>query len=765
MDEPASKQQNDQIVAVDTQPAQLRRASSEWFPMAGGGETADGGAGDIGALLLSAVRRSKLWIACVFVLISAIAAPGVWLLNKPVFRATASVRVSPVVSRLVFKTEDNGIVPLYRSFRNTQVSIILGKAVLDRVLDREDVQHTLWFREPPRATLGFRPSRLYRLRDSLTVRAQRDSELIAVSLSAQRAADAKLLVDSVVEEYKKYSDETLKQRDVQRLDTLARERDRLQKEIDGLVATKFRVSSRLGTVDPEQLRSQLSIQLHVLESQFQSLSRDRSIAQWDLERATAGEQQAAAAGIGSEEKGEVEDSAEVNRSATYMMDSEWRKLNVAVETAGYQLEIARQRYGESHPRIAQLVAGLEHAEHLVKNRELQLDDPAFPVGPRIAAGAGNNTGVLTVDMLRKGLARLDQQLALLRGDADKQRAKVLDAGDIAKEIAHYGEEIRYKSDMYEAVRNRLNALKMEGKAPARIGIAAFAILPSMPYKDRRILLVVMALCGALAVGVGVACLRGMLDPRIREVVDVRASTQVPFLGQLPLFGPEEDLLSDDNVAVAESARMVRTALLQRLGVSNRRVVLITSSSSCAGKTSVAILLSKSLAQVGKRILLVEGDLRRPSLAERLNIQNNVGLAALLNGQATDSEAISPTRISGLDVLIAGDLPESFNSELLANGVFSACLKRWKQTYDFILLDSPPVLPVADARILSRHADGTIMVLRAAHCRRAEVAQTYADLSSAGGKLMGTVLVGVPAGAHYGYYGGYPTYASKPALKS
>ena len=734
--------------------------------MAGGaGEGAGYGAGvemSFGShvALLPMFLRSKWWIAGVFLLVASIALPAIWLLTKPQYRATSVVRVSPVVSRLVFKTEDNGIVPLYRSYRNTQVSIILGKTVLERVLDRDDVQKTRWYRHPPTRLFGTPQSHLERLRKDFYVRTRRDTELVDVSLATALAGDATVLVDAVVEEYKIYSDETLKQHDIQRLETLARERDRLQKEIDGLVATKFRVASRLGTVDPEELRSQLSIQLNDLETKFETLSRARSISLWDFERLAALRQRQE-----EEEAGSVQDEAgasEDDASTRYMADFEWRKLNLGLESARYQLEVAHQRYGESHPRISQLVASLDHAGGLVTKREEQLDATHGQPGLDVEPGAD---GGVTPEMLEQQLARFDHQLGLLKDGIARQRTKVLDAGEIAKDIAHYGEEIRYKSDMYEAVRTRLNALKMEGKAPARISIAAYAIKPSQPYKDRRILLTAIALLGAMVSGLGVAYLRGALDPRIREAVDVRGSTHVPFLGQLPTFSPQHDLMSDENMFVAESVRMVRTALLERLSGSGRRVVLITSSSSCAGKTSVAILLAKSMAQVGKRILLVEGDLRRPSIGPRLGLERSVGLGALLMGDASDDDAIASTKISGLDVLLAGDLPDSFNAELLANGVFSGCLTRWKETYDYILLDSPPVLAVADARILARHADGTIMVLRSAHCRRAEVIQTYSDLAAAGGELLGTVLVGVSASGVNGYYQAYSSYGNQPALKA
>ncbi len=167
--------------------------------------------------------------------------------------------------------------------------------------------------------------------------------------------------------------------------------------------------------------------------------------------------------------------------------------------------------------------------------------------------------------------------------------------------------------------------------------------------------------------------------------------------------------------------------------------------------------------LGKKTLLVEADLRRPSLSLRMKVESSAGFASLLTGRDKEEKTIVASGIADLDVLPAGECPPDFNAELLANGVFSSCLTRWKQRYDFVILDSPPVLPVADARILAGQADGTIMVLRASHTRRVEVVQAYADLSAAGGRLMGTILVGVDSLSDGGYNSDYS--AGVPCLAS
>jgi capsular exopolysaccharide synthesis family protein len=206
---------------------------------------------------------------------------------------------------------------------------------------------------------------------------------------------------------------------------------------------------------------------------------------------------------------------------------------------------------------------------------------------------------------------------------------------------------------------------------------------------------------------------------------------------------------------AEYVRMVRTALLQRLEEGGGKVVQITSAGSGSGKTTLAVMLAESLARCGKKVLLVDADLRNPSIHERCDIAAEPGLLGVLKARVGDPEAIVKPGQSGISVLPIGKVSAEIDGELLANGVLAACLRRWCGQFDLVLLDSAPVLPVADARILSRLVDGTILVVREKHCHRAGVADALAQLGASGGALLGMVFVGSRLGGAYG--GGYYDY--------
>ncbi len=713
---------------------------------------APSGRGPSTALSVSAMLRSKWLVLGIFLLVTGAAIPVIWLFMQPTYKAKAAVRVRPVVPVMMFQTEDTGMVPLYQSYLNTQVDIILRPIVLQRVLDRPQVQQTGWYDEQVRTVrtvLGGTPStRLERLGEALSVRPRRGTELIDVSMTGLDPRDAQVIVNAVVDEYKKFTDEAIGEIDNQRFEKLTAERLRSQKAIEGLVATKFNLSKQVGAVDPEQLRSELATQLSVLTSQKDELRRELASARWELEQlGTPPDSDAASNPAGVADSEEATDDKLQLRQAS---DSEWRALNLRLESTRHELKVARQQYGESHPRIRQLLANVEYAERLLAERVDQLADQPPVVLPQ--GGAVSESAVVFRDraMLEWVIPKQEQELQRLDEDIKDLSSKLGRAGDIAQQIAQLDEEIRQAREFYETIRVRLQELSMESKAFARISVARHAIAPSEPSRDRRMLLSAMAMGGATLLGLAVAYLRASTDPKIREAGDVQYTVRAPFLGQMPVLPARRSRSVDYGAASIESMRMVRTALLKRLIGTEDRVVLITSSASRAGKTSVAIELAASLAQLGKRTLLVEADLRRPAFSDRLGLAANAGLAALLTGDVSDSEVIVPGSVPRLDVLPAGKRPPDYNAELLANGVLTACLSRWKEKYEFVLLDSPPVLPVADARILAGQADGTILVLRASHCRRADVIQAYGDLSAAGGTLLGMVLVGARTGRGYSY---------------
>jgi capsular exopolysaccharide synthesis family protein len=191
-------------------------------------------------------------------------------------------------------------------------------------------------------------------------------------------------------------------------------------------------------------------------------------------------------------------------------------------------------------------------------------------------------------------------------------------------------------------------------------------------------------------------------------------------------------------------------------------VVITSPSAGEGKSTTSCNLAITLAQAGVRTILVEADLRRPRVADYMGLEGAVGVTSVLTGVASLDEALQPWGRNSLWVLASGPLPPN-PSEVLGSHQMSELLKSLEDRADVIVLDSPPLLPVTDAAVLARQADGAVLVVRHGRTRREQVTRALEALKGVDAKLLGTILnwaaVKGPDAESYGYGAGY--YSTRP----
>ena len=275
-----------------------------------------------------------------------------------------------------------------------------------------------------------------------------------------------------------------------------------------------------------------------------------------------------------------------------------------------------------------------------------------------------------------------------------------------------------------------------------------------------------ALVGALAgllLGLLLVLLRIRLRARMSSSGDVKTATpEIPFVTAIPAHGSGKgrrraariELISGGDWQVAESYRALRAWLRVAGGPEASRTVLITSAVAAEGKTTVTANLAVSLAQAGERVLIVDCDLRHPNIHELFDASNAIGVTSLVMGTATLDAAIHKVSIPGgaLDVLPAGELTVS-PAEILASREASNLFAQLKTRYDYVLVDSPPVLPVADALTLSQSVDQVLLVVRARRTRIPDFRQAGSLLRQFGAPLRAAVLVGARherARRGYGY---------------
>lgn len=320
---------------------------------------------------------------------------------------------------------------------------------------------------------------------------------------------------------------------------------------------------------------------------------------------------------------------------------------------------------------------------------------------------------------------------------------------------------------------------LEGaSSPIEVVPMASAALSTITVKPQPLLYVALGLLIGLVIGLGVAVIRNQFDTRVRTAEDVERGFDEPVLGVLPqskvLSRAEPDI--DGDFRASEALRKLRTNLRFVNIDQELRCIIITSPGAGEGKSSVASSLARVMALAGQEVLLVEADLRRPTVGATFGVRENVGLTQVLAGTVPLEDAVASTDTPGLHVLPAGETPPN-PSELLGSQRMKDLLGFLRSWY-FVIVDAPPLLPVTDGALLTRDADGALVVAAARKTGTEQLRQAIGTVEQVQGRVLGIVLNGAASGRfsrlkygdpEYGYgsyssrYGDYrANNAKKPA---
>lgn len=296
-------------------------------------------------------------------------------------------------------------------------------------------------------------------------------------------------------------------------------------------------------------------------------------------------------------------------------------------------------------------------------------------------------------------------------------------------------------------------------SPVKVSAAVPASLPHAPVSPRVPLNLALGLLVGVVVGATYATARHQFDTSIKTTEELSAITNSSPLGLVRHHSgiPAQPLVAlDASGPVVEDFRSIRTSL-QFIDVDERRhSIVISSTRSEEGKSVTACNLAIAMAQDDRSVCLVEGDLRRPQVASMLGIDGSVGLSDVVANRIDLDGALVPWDRGLLTVLPAGTRPPD-PSSLLGSTAVRSLLETLASRFDIVIIDAPPLLPVSDAAVLSRFADGVVLVTRSGFTRRDQIRRAVESLQQAGGRLLGVVLTQVPAralqrhiGSSYGY---------------
>lgn len=317
------------------------------------------------------------------------------------------------------------------------------------------------------------------------------------------------------------------------------------------------------------------------------------------------------------------------------------------------------------------------------------------------------------------------------------------------------------SDEFVAMVRELETPENGASPDARVIVEQRASIPDHPVvpKTARNLAIGAAL--GLLLGIGLAVVRDLLDNTVKDRETLESITGAGIVGSIPLDKDRRKQpaisFENDNSAIAEAFRKLRTNL-QFLAVDNPpRVIVVTSSMPSEGKSTTAINIALALAEAEHSVALVDGDMRRPSLHRYLYLVGAVGFSTVLSGGVTLPEALQKTRFPGLSVLTSGAIPPN-PSELLGSLSARKLLVELRASFDYVIVDSTPLLAVTDAAILAAGADGVLIMARFGQTKRDQLSHAVGSLEGVGAPLLGAVFTLMPTRGssaysyNYTYYG-------------
>ncbi len=681
-----------------------------------------------------------------------VAGPAAWyLVPQSKYRAQATLQVvaqSPQILFKVIESQGNGGEE-YKRYQKTQVNLVKSRLVLNAALQQEGVARYALIRSEPD------PPKY--LQEKLEVGFVGESELMEIALSGDDPKELAGLVNAIK---KAYMDEVV---DVELKGRTARydHLTKLEKEYNDLLKGRRETLRKLAETVGSDNRTTLAMkQQYALES-VASIRNELLEVQSKKRRLEA----QLKAQVSGDEPLTLTSGRRISpRDIDRMIDEDPAVLNMMDQLAELQQKLsvetihARQvvRRPGSEPVIKSLRSQVDGAQKALARMRQEARPGAIRKLQELEH-SGQQTqkdeGQQELAMLDVLERQLDDEIKHLSDGNQTLTVQTLDLQDKQDEIAKLQEAA-------SKIGSEVEALRVELKAPPRIRVLEDAVVPRTRDDKKRYMMI-----GLITLGSFFGSLLGIafLELRTLKVDTMEAVSGIlglQVVGSLPVLpsrvrsGRAIARNSKDRIwhnLLLESIDAVRTMLVHAARTSSYRIVMIASAEAGEGKTSLASHLATSLGRCGHTTLLIDADFRNPSIHRLFDLPSEPGLAEVLRAEIETEAAISATPIEELKVLAAGRCDERL-IRLLARGDLGAVFARLKDQFDFVIVDTSPILPVADALIVAQQSDAVLFSIFQERSHQAKVLSALHRLQTLGIDVLGAVVMG-GEGSPYGtdYY--------------
>jgi succinoglycan biosynthesis transport protein ExoP len=676
----------------------------------------------------------------------------------PVYRASATLLIESQAANVVSIQEVYGLDTRNSDYLATQTAIMGGRPIAEAVVDALglveqpefrpqdqrsliDVKWRSWLpfgmqKEASPSPQNEREFAVDAYLDKLSIEPVRETQLVHVQFDS---ADPNLAARVADAHAKAYIDSTFNRRaDATKsaAEWLAARVDSLRKDLQASEASLQAYREQEQIVDVSGLKSLPAAEISNLSTRLLEVRQGLATAQIAYLQVTP------AAGQGADLLG----------VPALLADEGMRRAREAQEKAQQAVAELEKRYGPSSPKMIAAQSDLAEA---TKNLTRQAQNVVEGIKKRYEAAKSEERAIVAA-LNRAGqqyqkVGRKESKLETLQRAVDTNR------------------------QLYDLFFKRLSETSATGDlASARASIVAPAVVPRLPAKPRKSLIVSIAVLLTLLFGIGVAFLLASLENTVKSSGDVEEKLKRPLLGIVPLLRSQAlraastigktDETKNTDPRFAEAMRTVRTAISLDNLDKPHKIIVVTSTVGNEGKSVFALNLAVAFGRA-ERTLLLDGDMRRPAVGRMLGLPRDApGLSELLTDHARLAECVTATVVADLEVLPTGFAPPD-PLQVLSSSRMASALKVLAHRYSRIVIDCPPILPVSDAAVLSKYADCVLYVVKSDATKVPQIRNGLALLERVNAPIIGVVLTQVDARkaekySDYGYGGYYEPYASK-----
>lgn len=675
--------------------------------------------------------KHKFVIAGVF-LAAILLGVGATLLMTPIYTASTTLQIDREAAR-VLQTED--VAPREtlmqgEEFFQTQYGLLRSRSLAQRVIEAQGLAGSDEFlkamgRAIPEpvdgqpVTAAQRADAVLRaVQDNLTVQPARGSRLVTVNFDSPNPQLSARIANAFAENYIQSNLE-------RKFESSSYARTFLEERLAQTKVTLEEAERKLVAYASEQ-------QLITVGEATPGAGQAQSLAATDLAALNASLAAARARRVAAEERWRQAGAASLLSLPEVLQNPAVQRLTEsrAALNASYQQKLSV--YRPEFPEMLQLKAQIDETD-----RQIQA------IAGEIRASVRQQF-MVAVNEERS----LESRVNALKGD-------VLDFRDRSIEYNILQREVDTSRSLYDGLLQRYKEVGVAGGITTNnVSVVDRAEPPRQPSKPSLLLNVALAALAGLGLGVLAAFALELLDESIAAPADVEAKLAVPVLGVVPLLAgkvtPIEGL-ADIRSAFAEAYYSLRTALQFSTPDGAPSSLFVTSSRPGEGKSTTSLAIAHNFSRVGRRVLLLDLDMRKPSMHRLLDMPNDKGMSNVLSGAASLGEVIQDLGEPNLWFVSAGPLPPN-PAELLGGDRIQAFLNDSRSRFDIVVIDGPPVLGFADAPVLSASVGGTVFVVESRHTKRGQARGALRRLQMGDARILGAVLTKFSAKASQ--YGGY-----------